>query len=82
MIDDNSFARVMFSGWGRPCANIVDSRATTGLLEARASDTSGSILKSDEVEFVLAEDAKNNFPMELVTGDDLFKPNFVARNKG
>jgi len=34
----------MFWGCGSPWAKIVDSRATTGLLLERASETSGRIL--------------------------------------
>lgn len=41
IIRDTSFASTMFSGCGKPCARIVDSRATTGRPDEMASLTSG-----------------------------------------
>lgn len=55
IILDTSFASTIFSGCGRPCARIVDSRATTGLPDEMASLTSGRTRNNrDDVLLLLA----------------------------
>jgi len=53
IMEDMSLARLIFSGWGSPCANIVDSNATTAFPDERASDTSGRIFRREDAVYFL-----------------------------